>query len=75
MRTENPLKDDGVYRQQGWIHGQYQSRTGWEEAEMRIFTLSNSITTDRPTNQPTNRQTDGRTDGRTHPLIEMRGRI
>ena len=25
---------------------------------MRIFTLSNSITTDRPTNQPT----DGRTD-------------
>ena len=38
----------------------------WAGAEMRVFTLSNSITTDQPTNQPTN----GRTDGRTKPLIE-----
>ena len=36
---------------------------GWAGAEMRVFTLSNSTTTDRPTNQPTNRPTDGRTDG------------
>ena len=35
---------------------------GWAGAEMRVFTLSNSITTDRPT--------DGPTDGRTKPLIE-----
>ena len=35
---------------------------GWAGAEMRVFTLSNSITTDRPTNQPTNGRTDGRTD-------------
>ena len=36
---------------QGRIHGQYQSRTGghWAGAEMRVFTLWNSITTDRPT--------------------------
>ena len=40
---------------------------GWAGAEMRVFTLSNWITTDRPTDQPTN--------GRTKPLIEMRGRI
>ena len=39
---------------------------GWAGAKMRVFTLSNSITTDRPTNRPTN----GRTDGRTKPLIE-----
>ena len=31
---------------------------GWAGAEMRVFTISNSITTDR------------RTDGRTKPLIE-----
>ena len=30
---------------------------GWAGAELRVFTLSNSITTDG--------QTDGRTDGRT----------
>ena len=35
---------------------------GWAGAEMRVLTLSNSITTDRPTNGPT--------DGRTKPLIE-----
>ena len=34
---------------------------GWVGTEMRVFTLSNSITTDRPT--------DRRTDGRTKPLI------
>ena len=39
---------------------------GLAGAEMRVFTLSNSITTDRPTDQPT----DQRTDGRTKPLIE-----
>ena len=32
---------------------------GWAGAEMRVFTLSNSITTDQPTNQPTDRRTDG----------------
>ena len=35
---------------------------GWVGAEMRVFTLSNSIITDRPT------------DGRTKPLIELRVR-
>ena len=35
---------------------------GWAGAEMRIFTLSNSITTDQPINQPTDRPTDQRTD-------------
>ena len=40
---------------------------GWAGAEMRVFTLSNSITmTDGRTDGPT----DGRTDGRTKPLIE-----
>ena len=43
---------------------------GWAGAEMRVFTLSNSITTVRPTNQPTNQPNDQRTDGRTKPLIE-----
>ncbi|MEE3023624.1 MAG: hypothetical protein VX367_13630 [SAR324 cluster bacterium] len=32
---------------------------GWAGAELRAFTLSNSITTDRLTNRPTNRPTDG----------------
>ena len=31
---------------------------GWAGAEMRVFPLFNSITTDQPTDQPT----DGRTD-------------
>ena len=35
---------------------------GWAGAEMRVFPLSDSITTDRRTNGPT--------DGRTKPLIE-----
>ena len=39
---------------------------GWAGAEIRVFPLSDSITTDRPTDQPT----DQRTDGRTKPLIE-----
>ena len=43
---------------------------GWAGAEMRVFPLFNSITTDQPTDQPT----DGRTDGRTKPLIELRVR-
>ena len=30
---------------------------GWAGAEMRVFPLFNSITTDRPTEQPTNRPT------------------
>ena len=32
---------------------------GWAGAEMRVFPLFNSITTDRPTDQPTDRRTDG----------------
>ena len=32
---------------------------GWAGAEMRVSTLSNSITTDRPTDRPTNGRTDG----------------
>ena len=39
---------------------------GWAGAEMRVFTLSNSIITDRRTNGPT--------DQRTKPLIELRVR-
>ena len=39
---------------------------GWAGAEMRVFTLSNSIITDGPTDQ--------RTNGRTKPLIELRVR-
>ena len=39
---------------------------GWAGAEMRVFPLFNSITTDQPTNRPT--------DGRTKPLIELRVR-
>ena len=35
---------------------------GWAGADMRVFTLSNSITTDE--------RTDGRTDGQTKTLIE-----
>ena len=35
---------------------------GWAGAEMRVFPLSDSITTDQPTDRPT--------DGRTNPLIE-----
>ena len=38
---------------------------GWAGAEMRVFTLSNSITTDGPTDGRTNGRTDQRTDGRT----------
>ena len=47
---------------------------GWAGAEMRVFTLSNSITTDQRTDGPTDGQTNGRTDGRTKPLIELRVR-
>ena len=36
---------------------------GWAGAEMRVFTFSNSIITDRPM--------DRRTDGRTKPLTEL----
>ena len=36
---------------------------GWAGAEMCVFTLSNSITTDGPT--------DGRTDGRTKPQLKI----
>ena len=32
---------------------------GWAGAQMRVFPLSDSITTDQPTDQPTNRRTDG----------------
>ena len=32
---------------------------GWAGAEMRVFPLFNSITTDRPTDQPTDQRTDG----------------
>ena len=39
---------------------------GWAGAEMRVFTLSNTIITDGPT--------DGQTDERTKPLIELRVR-
>ena len=39
---------------------------GWAGAEMHVFTLSNSITTDG--------RTDQRTDGRTKPIIELRVR-
>ena len=35
---------------------------GWAGAEMRVFTLSNSIITDGPTDQRTNGRTDQRTD-------------
>ena len=44
---------------------------GWAGAEMRVFTLSNSIITDGRTNGPT----DQRTNGRTRPLIMIRGCI
>ena len=40
---------------------------GWAGAEMRVFPLFNSITTDQPTNQPTNRPMDGWTK----PLKEL----
>ena len=43
---------------------------GWARAEMRVFTLSNSITMTRRTDQRTNGPTDQRTNGRTKPLIE-----
>ena len=35
---------------------------GWAGAEMRVFALSNSITTDQRTNGPTDQRTDRRTD-------------
>ena len=35
---------------------------GWAGAEMRVFTLSNSITTDGQTDGRTDRRTDGLTD-------------
>ena len=41
---------------------------GWAGAEMCVFTLSNSITTDRPTNG----RMDGRTDRRTKWGLESR---
>ena len=41
------------------------SADGWAGAEMRVFTLSNSITM---TDGPTDRWTNGWTDGRTKPL-------
>ena len=47
---------------------------GWAGAEMRVFTLSNSIITDRRTDGPTDRQINGPTDGRTKALIELRVR-
>ena len=36
---------------------------GWAGAEMHVFSLFDSMVTDRPTNQPT--------DGRTKPLLEL----
>ena len=34
---------------------------GWAGAEMRVFPLFDSITTDQPTNRPTDQPTNGRT--------------
>ena len=48
------------WTKQGWIHGQYQSRTG---GQGRKCAFSHFPTRLPRTNQPTNQPTNGRTDG------------
>ena len=53
--------------QQGWIHGQYQSRTGGQGRKCTFFPLFDLCSrTDGPTNQPTDGRTDGPTDQPTY---------